>query len=128
MAGETNVVPYSGTARPWDSVIEPVLGGPLKAGHAIRQWLDAQGCTCRGYLLPDGRLIGSRFILSASEQAAADAAAAAKTASDAQIETFRQSIRDLAVLVRNNTATAAQQRTLMVKLARVADNLLSDLP
>jgi hypothetical protein len=127
MAGETNIIPYAGTVRPWDSVIEPVQGGPLRSGYAIRQWLDSTGSTCRGYLYPDGRLIGARFILSASEQAAVDAALAAKAQRDADDATFLAEMETLAVAIRDNAATAAQQRRFIVKLFRMVKGILRDL-
>jgi hypothetical protein len=127
MAGETGVIDYAGVQRPHDGIIEPVFGGALKAGYSKKQWLHADGSTYRGYLYPDGRLIGSCFVISAARQALLDADNAATASAAAQIATFRQSIRDLAQKVKDNTATAAEQRQLLVKLARVADSVLADL-
>lgn len=124
---------YTGSARPIDSVHEAAgrrrvewdADGTNYRGRRVPG--DADGSIYRGYEMEDGRLCGACMVPSAARLASLNAENSARAASEAQIATFRQSIRDLAQKVKDNTATAAEQRQLLVKLARVADNILSDL-
>lgn len=117
----SNIVNYTGTAT---TVIDryDALGYPRK------QWLDDDGSTYRGYELPGGQLVGACFVVSAARQAALDAANAVTDATDTQVATFKASIVTLGQLVKDNTATLAQQRLLLVKVARVSVGVLSDMP
>lgn len=128
---------YSGTSRPVSSqfegkpdhrVVEWDADGSLHRGRVVPGGTD--GSVWRGYELPDGTLVGSLPSdgVSPARQTALNAATAAHTASEAQIATFKQSIATLAQLVKDNTATAAQQRQLIVKLSRAVLGLLSDAP
>ncbi len=125
---------YSGTARPVSSQFE---GQP---DHRVVEWDDDgsthqgrvvpgdnDGSVYRGYELPDGRLVGACMVVSAARQAVLDAANTSNTATASQIATFRASIATLAQLVKDNTATTAQQRALIVKLSRAVLGLTSDL-
>jgi hypothetical protein len=115
---------YAGTARPVDSVYEG------RAGFRVVEVDATDGSLDRGYQeIATGKLCSlATMVVSPARQAALDAINADATAEAAQIANFRQSIRDLAVKVKNNTATAAEQRQLLVKLSRVADGVLADLP
>jgi hypothetical protein len=114
---------YAGSARPIDSRYE--------SDPAYRKVeVDAADASIdRGYEhIATGTLVAlATMVVSPARQAILDAANASTAASNAQIATFRQSMRDLAQKVKDNTATAGEQRQLLVKLARVADGVLADL-
>ena len=126
----TNIVAYSGPARPVNDAYEG------KAAFRPVRWNDDDGSLYAGYqriadaaVAPKfGTLGGSCMQVSATRQAALDAANAAEAANENQVATFRASIVALAQKVKDNTATAAEQRQLIVKLSRVSAGVLSDLP
>ena len=117
------VRPYAGTERPQSTIYD---NDPNLRTVEVDA---ADGSLDRGWQhIDSGALVGlCTMVVSPARQAALDAANAARAVTDAQIATFRQSIRDLAQKVRDNTATPAEQRQLLVKLARVADGVLADL-
>lgn len=127
MAGETGVVDYNGTDRPWDSIIEPVFGGPLKPGYSKKRWLHADGSGYKGYQYPSGQLVGVCDTISPARQALLTAAANAAATEKALDDTFLAEMDALAVAIRDNTATAAQQRRFTVKLYRMIKGILRDL-
>ena len=126
MAGETGIIDYNGTQRPWDSVIEPVFGGPLKAGYRKRQWNHADGSLFRGYQHPDSALAGTCIAPSPARQVELDAINSTIAASKALDDEFMADLQTLAIAVRDNTATAAQQRRCIWKLFRALRGLLRD--
>jgi hypothetical protein len=99
--------------------------GAVYKGHVVPGGTD--GSIYRGYELPDGRLTGSCFVASAARLAALAAERAAAEATVASRQNFIASIATLAQKVKDNTATAAEQRTLLVKLSRAVVGILSDL-
>lgn len=124
---------FIGTARPFSSqfeggarTVEWDADGSTHRGRVVPGGND--GSVYRGYETPDGRLVcGACVQVSAARQTALNAETAARTSSEAQIAAFKQSIADLAAKVKANTATAAEQRQLQVKLSRAVLGLLSDL-
>lgn len=115
---------YSGSARPIDSRFEGV------AGYEVVEWDEADASIARGYrhIASGALLCGATVTVSAARQTVLAAAAAAAAADATAKQNFLDSIIDLATKVKNNTATAGEQRTLLVKLSRAAVGLLSDLP
>lgn len=129
---------YSGGVRPIDSVHEAAgrrrvewdADGSIYRGTRVPG--DADGSIYRGYEMDDGRLHGACMVPSAARLAALSTENAARAATEAQIATFRQSIRDLAQQVKDSGGLTVAQRLallsqLTVKLARLADNILADL-
>lgn len=115
---------YTGSARPVNDAYE---GNPA---YEIVERDAADGSLERGYRhIASGDCIGMATMeVSAAREVVLAAARAAVAAETTARQTFITSITDLAVKVKANTATAAEQRTLLVKLARVAVGLLSDMP
>jgi hypothetical protein len=115
---------FAGTARPIDSAFEG------RQGFRVVEWDDADGSIIRGYeRLSDGALLsGACFVVSPARQAVLDAINTAASADNTNRANFIASIVALAQAVKDNTATAAQQRQLMVKLSRAVLGLMSDLP
>lgn len=117
---------YAGAARPVNDRYEG------KPGYEIVEWddLGGDGTIYRGYReTASGALLsGAAIEISAARLAVLAAEQTARSDRETQIATFRQSIIDLAIKVKNNTATAAEQRQLLVKLSRAVAGLLSDLP
>lgn len=115
---------YAGSARPVDSQFEG------NAAFRVVEVDDPDGSLLRGYQKIADGTFRSLACMEVSPARAAVLATIHQAAQQeaADVAAFRQSIRDLAVKVKNNTATAAEQRQLLVKLARVADGVLSDLP
>jgi hypothetical protein len=119
---------YAGSARPIDSRFENDPAYRKVEVDATDASLD------RGYQRISDNVLFSlaTMVVSPARQVVLDAANSAKAASDAQIATFRQSVRDLAQAVKDSGGlTVAQRLTLLsqlsVKLARVADGVLADL-
>ena len=110
----TNIVPLpAGTPTVIDSVLE-------RQGVPRVKWLDDDGSEFRGYQLPDGRLIGSCFVVSPARQAVLDAANAASASLENKDAVARTIIVNQVAATRpkmpppigNGTATA-QERWLM---------------
>ena len=120
-------IPAATVNRPWDAVIEPTRGGALKAGHAIGKWKHTDGTEYQGYKLPDGRLIGCPTVLSQARIDANAAALAADNQNKADDAAFIADMDTLAQAIKDNTATAAQQRRFMLKLYRMLKGVLRDL-
>jgi hypothetical protein len=115
---------FAGTARPIDSAYE---GRP---GFRTVEWDDPDASIMRGYeRIADGALLsGACMVVSPARQAVLDAINTAAAAENNTRATFMASIVTLAQLVKDNTATAAQQRQLIVKLSRAVLGLMSDAP
>jgi hypothetical protein len=117
---------YAGAARPVNDRYEG------KAGYEVVEWddLGGDGTIYRGYReTGTGALLsGAAIEISVARLAVLATETAARADREAQIATFVQSVKDLAQLVKDNAATAAQQRQLLVKLSRAVVGLLSDLP
>jgi hypothetical protein len=115
---------YSGTVRP---VAYPYEGNPA---YRVAERDEADGSISRGYqeIANPGNFIGDIMVVSAERATALAAQVAAQTQARANVEAFKASIIALAQKVKDNTATAAEQRQLLVKLSRVAVGALSDLP
>jgi len=113
---------YNGTARPVSDRYE------LDPAFRKVEWDDADGSIIRGYeeIRTRALVCGACMVVSPSRQTELDAVNAARAAAEAQVATFKASIVSLAQKVRDNTATAAEQRQLLVKLSRAVFGLLSD--
>ena len=101
----------------------------LEGLGATRALLTTDDGVCQGYAHTDGRLWAGPLVTPTPAKLTADATATTAAATETTNRAaFVASIISLAGKVKDNTATAAEQRTLMVKLARVAVGLLSDMP
>ena len=109
-------------------VVDAVYEG--RAGFQIVEVDASDGSLDRGYQrIADGKLFSlATMVVSAARQTALDTLNAAVAAENTTRQTFIASIVALAQKVKDNTATAGEQRQLMVKLSRAAIGLLSDLP
>lgn len=96
---------------------------------ATRAMVTTDDGTCQGYAHTDGRLWPGPLVTRTQAKIDADAAAVTAAAAAATTRaTFLASIVSLAQKVKDNTATAAEQRQLIVKLSRAVLGLASDLP
>lgn len=113
---------YAGTARPIDSMYEG------RVGYRVVEWDHADGSIMRGYQrVSDGTLIGGAcFTVSPARQAVLDAMNASAADEKAQDATFLSNLQTLAVAVRDNTATAAQQRRCIWMLFRAVRGILRE--
>lgn len=132
MAGETGVIDYNGADRPWDSIIEPVFGGPLKPGYSKKRWLHADGSGYKGYQYPNGQLVGTCDTISLARQAALDAINTAETAERTQKQQFLDTCEQLMLMARTRRADntiPARERDLwncVARLFRLARGILND--
>lgn len=122
-------VPANTPGRPWDAVIEPVQGGPLKAGYTIGRWNHVDGTVYTGYRYPNGQLIGCPGTPSATRATANAAEATAEGQRKADDATFLAEMDTLAAAVKalTNADVHPAVKRLALKLYRAYKGILRDL-